>query len=175
MRGNFIGPLVSAVTFVSTPPTPSQILDLIRRLFGQIPLLAATSRAPAVCQISSLAALCPAPTRSLYAATKGSSLLLYQALAIEHPSIAFTNVIPSTVEGDFRASAVDGGAVREADPNKHGLKRVDVARRTVAGVDDGAKNVFIPHAMVRFAHFAYWLIPGFIEKKAAEKYNFTPS
>ena len=141
----------------------------------QIPLLSATSAAPAICQISSLAALCPAPTRSLYAATKASSLLLYQALAIEHPDITFTNVIPSTVEGDFRASAVDGGAVREADPNKHGLKRVAVARRTVAGIDAGEKNVLMPYAMVRFAHFGYWLWPTFLERLARKKYNFTSS
>lgn len=61
--------------------------------------------------------------------------MLYQALSIEHPSITFTHCVPSTVEGDFRASAVDGGTVREADPNKSGLKREDVARRCVKAVD----------------------------------------
>ena len=99
--------------------------------------------------------------------------MLYQALAIEHPNIAFTNVIPSTVEGDFRASAVDGGAVREADPNKHGLKRVTVARRSIRGIDVGEKDVLIPYAMVRFGHFGYWLWPSFIEGFARRKYNFT--
>jgi hypothetical protein len=49
--------------------------------------------------------------------------MLYRSLSIEHPDISFSFVLPSTVEGDFRASAVDGGSVRETDPNKHGLKR----------------------------------------------------
>ncbi|KAJ2988902.1 hypothetical protein NUW58_g3739 [Xylaria curta] len=35
----------------------------------------------------------------LYAATKAASLLLYQSLAIEHPEIAFTCVLPATIEG----------------------------------------------------------------------------
>ena len=52
-------------------------------------------------------------------------------------------MLPSTVEGGFRASAVDGGPVREADPNKHGLKRAAVARAAVAGIDAGAKNVYV--------------------------------
>lgn len=139
---------------------------------AQIPLLTASSRAPAICQLSSLAALCPAPTRSLYASTKAASLLLYQALAIEHPRVAFTAVLPSTVEGGFRASAVDGGPVREADPNKHGLKRAAVARAAVAGIDAGAKNVYVPYAMVRVAHFGYWLWPRLLERFAARKYNY---
>ena len=73
--------------------------------------------------------MAPAPTRTLYAATKAASLLLYQALSIEHSKIAFTYILPSTVEGDFRAGAVDGGEVREEDPSKHGLKREAVAKR----------------------------------------------
>ncbi|KAI1797318.1 NAD(P)-binding protein [Ganoderma leucocontextum] len=154
IRGNYIGPLVCAVTF--------------------IPLLSSTSAAPSIALISSLGAVIPPPTRTLYASTKASSLVLYQALAIEHPSIKFTFVIPSTVEGDFRASAVDGGKVREADPNKHGLKRTTVAKRTIQAVDRGEKFVFMPWAFGRFAHLFYWITPSIIEHFAAKKYNFTP-
>lgn len=82
--------------------------------------------------MSSVAAVIPAPTRTLYAASKSSSLILFKALSIEHPQIRFTTVLPATVspfpiiparlnhthlnnkiEGDFRASAVDGGVVHE--------------------------------------------------------------
>lgn len=86
----------------------------------------------------------PAPTRTLYGSTKTASLLLYQSLSIEHPYIHFSFVLPSTVEGDFRAGAVDGGKVREADPNKGGLGRGLVARECVRAVDHGMKTVFIP-------------------------------
>ncbi|TFY71659.1 hypothetical protein EVG20_g1349 [Dentipellis fragilis] len=108
MQANYIGPLVSAVTM--------------------IPLLERSS-VPAILLISSLAAVIPAPTRAVYGSTKAASFVLFQALAIEHPHIIFSSVLPYTVEGDFRASAVDAGPVREADPNKHGLKREDVAAR----------------------------------------------
>jgi len=108
----------------------------------------------------------------LYASTKAASLLLYQSLAIEHPGIRFSLVMPSTVEGDFRASAVDGGPVREKDPNKNGLKREAVAQRCIQAVDNNEKTVFIPGYM-RLAHLLYWLVPRIIERQARTKYNFT--
>jgi len=148
---NVIGPLVTAVTF--------------------IPLLQSSSVSPSILLVSSLAAVIPAPTRTLYNTTKAASLILYQALAIEHRTIAFSNMIPSTVEGNFRSSAVDGGAVRELDPNRHGLKIPAVAKRCVQMVDTGEKNVFMP-AFSRISHLLYWLAPTFVEKWAAKKYNF---
>ena len=135
-------------------------------------MLIQTSQAPSILHVSSLAAVIPAPTRALYASTKAASLLLYQSLAIEHPGIRFSLVMPSTVEGDFRASAVDGGPVREKDPNKHGLKREAVAQRCIQAVDNNEKTVFIPGYM-RLAHLLYWLVPRFIERQARAKYNFT--
>jgi short-subunit dehydrogenase len=94
--------------------------------------------------VNTLASLIPAPTRTIYASSKSASLLLYQALAIEHPFIKFTFFLPATIEGDFRAGAVDGGVVREADPAKNGLKREDVAKRLVKSIDWGEKTVFMP-------------------------------
>jgi len=121
--------------------------------------------------LSSLASIIPAPTRTLYGSTKGASLLLYQSLAIEHPEVAFTFILPSTIEGNFRASAVDSGRVREKDPNKSGLKRVDVAAGCINAVDRGEKVVFMP-SWNRYAHLLYWLWPSVVERAAARKYNF---
>ncbi|TFK38792.1 NAD(P)-binding protein [Crucibulum laeve] len=151
VRGNYTGPLVAAIAF--------------------IPLLQRTSPSPSVLLLNSLASVIPAPTRSIYASTKSASLLLFQALSIEHPSIAFSHILPATVEGDFRASAVDGGPVREKDPNKSGLKREYVADRCVLAVDRREKTVFMPWAM-RPAHFLYWIWPSYVERMAREKYNF---
>ena len=53
-------------------------------------------------------------------------------------------MVPGTVEGEFRKGAVDGGDVREADPNKSGLKRDVVARECVKAVDYGTRSVFLP-------------------------------
>lgn len=137
----------------------------------QIPTLSATSPAPSILLLSSLAAAVPAPTRSLYASSKVAALQLYRALAIEHPAITFTSVLPSTVEGGFRASAVDGGTPREDDPETHGLKRETVARRCVRAVDEGARTVYMP-SFYTFAQAMYWLVPSFVEWRARVKYNF---
>lgn len=139
---------------------------------NQIPTLSATSPSPSILLLSSLAAAVPAPTRSLYASTKSASLQLYQSLAIEHPTIGFSFVLPSTVEGSFRSSAVDGGKPREDDPEAHGLKRETVARRCVRAVDEGDRTVYMP-AFYRFAQVMYWLVPSYVEWRARVKYNFS--
>src|SRR6266446_6405363 len=126
-------------------------------------MLSNTSKSPSIVLVNSLASVIPAPTRTLYASTKAASLVLYQALSIEHPNINFTFLMPATVEGDFRASAVDNGPVRELDPTAHGLKREDVARRCIAAADNGEKTVFMPPFM-RFGHLLYWIWPAFIER-----------
>lgn len=136
-------------------------------------MLTRTSTAPAILLVSSMAALVPAPTRALYAATKASSLLLYQSLAIEHRDIAFAFILPVTIEGDFRASAVDAGPVREADPNKHGLRIDYVASRCIDAVDKGVRgSVMMPWIPYFFAHDLYHLFPSLVERRAARKYNF---
>uniref|UniRef100_A0A0W0F8D4 NAD(P)-binding protein n=1 Tax=Moniliophthora roreri TaxID=221103 RepID=A0A0W0F8D4_MONRR len=154
VQGNYIGPLVAAVTF--------------------IPLLKRTSSSPSILLISSLGAVVPAPTRTIYGSTKSASLLLYQSLAIEHPSINFSFILPSTVQGDFRASAVDVDSTAKATStwNSEGLKVADVAKRCVEVVDSGEKLVFLPSTM-RLGHLLYWIWPSFVEKKAMKKYGFT--
>lgn len=135
-------------------------------------MLTRTSKSPSILLVSSVAAIIPAPTRTLYCSTKAASLLLYQALAIEHRDIAFTFIVPSTIEGNFRASAVDSGPTREKDPNKHGLKTDYVAKRCVQAVDQGVTGtVYLPWVW-RLAHWLYLTWPSVIERGAARKYNF---
>jgi short-subunit dehydrogenase len=135
-------------------------------------MLAMTSHSPSTVLFSSAGGVIPAPTRSLYGSTKGAALLLYQALSIEHPDIAFSYVIPGTIEGDFRASAVDGGSARENAPNSVGLKREEVARRVVNAVDWGERTVWMP-GVYRWAHAMYWVWPSFVEWRARVKYSFS--
>lgn len=160
-QGNFVGPLVAAATF--------------------IPAMKRTSASPAILLVSSVAAVVPAPTRALYAATKAAALLLFQSLAIEHPAIAFTCVLPATIEGNFRSSAVDvdaGPAAQKTDDevaSKKGLKPEYVARRCAEAVDQGLQgSVVIPWMPYAIAHHIYYLWPSLIEKQARKKYNFTP-
>lgn len=140
----------------------------------QIPFMRSTSISPSVLLISSLGATIPAPTRAIYGSSKAAAYLFYQALSIENPSVNFSHVLPSTIEGNFRASAVDGGLVREADPNQSGLKREAVAKRCIRAIDAREKIVFVP-AFFRFAQLLSWIWPSYLERKAAQKYRFTPT
>jgi short-subunit dehydrogenase len=81
--------------------------------------------------------------------------MLYESLAIENPSVAFSLFIPGTIEGDFRASAVDSGPVREADPNKRGLKRSYVAKVAIGMVDEG-KDVVVRPLYMQLGHLLWW-------------------
>ncbi|KAJ3795114.1 NAD-P-binding protein [Lentinula aff. detonsa] len=159
MRNNYLGPMIAAISF--------------------IPVLKRTSKLPSILLISSLGAVIPAPTRSIYGSTKSASLLLYQALAIEHPSVRFSFVLPSSVEGDFRASAVDQSPLDNQPtqtipkPNSTpGLRVTDVGKRCIDAVDYSEKVVFMPSTM-KLGHILYLIWPWFIEKKAMQKYGFT--
>ncbi|GKT49654.1 dehydrogenase/reductase SDR family protein 7-like [Colletotrichum spaethianum] len=95
------------------------------------------------------------------------------SLAIEHPKIAFAFILPATIEGNFRASAVDSGTVREDDPNKHGLRIDYVAEKCIDSVDRGITgNVVLPKFPYAIAQYLYLLWPTFIEARARKKYNF---
>ncbi|KAI9061850.1 NAD-P-binding protein [Trametes sanguinea] len=156
LQPNYLGPLIAAVTF--------------------IPLLTATSTAPSIMLLSTLAAVIPAPTLALYCASKSASLLLYQALAMEHPAVAFTCVLPSTVRGQaFFAAAVDGGSIRPgaADPDEYGLTPEAVAERAVEAVDGGDKLVLIP-GRAYVAHALYWIAPSVVARFARKRYNYPP-
>jgi short-subunit dehydrogenase len=130
-----------------------------------------TSASPSVLLMSSLAAVIPAPTRAIYGSSKAASYILYQALSIENPSVDFSFVLPSTVRGNFRASAVDAGPIREADPNQSGLKCEVVADRCIRAIDAREKIVFIP-SFYRFVPLLLWLWPSYVEHKASQKYRF---
>ncbi|KAI0019208.1 NAD(P)-binding protein [Xylariomycetidae sp. FL0641] len=164
-RGNLYGPLVAAAAF--------------------LPLLARTSPAPAVLLVASVAAVLPAPTRAVYAATKAAALLLFQSLAIENPRVAFAHVLPATLEGSFRASAVDAdpksregeekeeGTEQEVTPSTRGLKLDFVARKCMEAVDAQVRgNVVLPWFPYALAHHLYYLWPSFIEQQARKKYNY---
>ncbi|KAI0648788.1 NAD(P)-binding protein [Trametes meyenii] len=156
VRADYTGPVVAAATF--------------------IPLLAASSVAPAIMLMSTLASVIPAPTLSLYGAAKSAAYQLYQALAIEHPSISFTLVLPSTVRGDaFFHAAADGGTIRPgaADPNMYGLTHEAVAERSFDAVARGEKTVLIP-GRAHIAHILFWVAPSIVNKVARKRYNYPP-
>lgn len=153
----------------------------------QIPLLERTSPSPSILLLSSVASLIPAPTRALYAATKSAALLFFQSLSIEHPAIAFSSVLPASIEGDFRGSAVDAPTPSTATNNREEevdgqegkkkkpekkLRRDAVAQASIDAVDFGTRTAWMP-GWYRIAHALYWIWPAFIERGARKKYGYT--
>lgn len=152
-----------------------------------------SSSSPSILLLSSVAAVIPAPTRALYAATKSASLLFFQSLAIEHPRIAFSLMLPGTIEGSFQTNAIDlppsseptassetaslpddmqrkTSATSRPNPLAAKLTRDAVARRCISAVDHGDRTVWMPH-WYRFAHALYWIAPWIIERGAKKKYH----
>ncbi|KAI0512836.1 short-chain dehydrogenase [Xylaria bambusicola] len=153
-QGNVVGPLVAATTF--------------------IPMMKRTSASPAILLVSSVAAVIPAPTRALYAATKAAALKFFQSLAIEHPEISFTCMLPATIQGNFRSSAVDvDPSMRTGPANKKGLAVEYVAGKCADAVDRGTGgNVVLPWIPYALAHHLYYIWPSLIERAARRKYHF---
>lgn len=95
-------------------------------LTALLPVLQTTSPAPAIHLLSSMASCLPAPTRSLYGASKAAQLMLFQSTGLESDSqakassqnappgsirrnrVRFFATLPGTILSDFRSSAVDG-------------------------------------------------------------------
>jgi short-subunit dehydrogenase len=152
-----------------------------------------SSSNPSILLLSSVAAVIPAPTRALYAATKSASLLFFQSLAIEHPKIAFSLILPGTIEGSFRTNAIDlspstathvlaeitsppndtlarAEKPSNSNPLAAKLTRDAVARRCISAVDHGDRTVWMP-GWYRYAHALYWIAPWVIERGAKKKYK----
>lgn len=154
----------------------------------QVPLLQLSSPAPAAVLLSSVAALVPAPTRSLYAASKAAQLSLFLSVGIEdkaqtsssqgkkRTSVKFFALAPATIRTDFRLSAVDVSAddpaalssvVKDAswDAGKGAagkksdiLEPEQVAHAAIRGADRMAKGVKAMPGKYRFVRFANLLV-----------------
>lgn len=77
--------------------------------------------------------------------------------------------MPSTVEGNFRASAVDSGPVRET--LETALKKDDVAQACIHGVDAESPTVWLPRTY-QFASVLRTVMPTMVDNIARRKYNF---
>lgn len=141
------------------------------------------SRHPSVLLLSSVAAVIPAPSRALYSATKSASLLLFQALAIEHPHIHFSYVLPGTIEGNFQSKSIDLNSTATStdsvipqktsnSPLSKKLTRSEVASRCIEAVDHSDRVVWMPR-WYQYAHALYWTFPSIVERGAKKKYHIS--
>lgn len=100
----------------------------------QLPLLQSTSRTPLIHHLSSVAAIVPAPTRCLYAATKAAGLAGFRTAAWEQvgtdrdsasgaskvkKEVRFVSILPGTIDTDFRRKS--SSAVNKGKPPAEGF------------------------------------------------------
>ncbi|CAM6107829.1 unnamed protein product [Calypogeia fissa] len=167
-----------------------------------VPMLQTTSTHPAIALTSSAAALFPAPTRSIYAATKTAQLSLFRSVAIEcqaHASqpqsslpaerekredIRFLAVCPGTIATSFRSSAVDfkqgdGDLPADSAWGKDGGKRAEriltseyVAEKTILGVDRFQRGEIVIPGLYTLGRWIDLIYPAYIAKGARKKYNY---
>ncbi|WVQ81303.1 hypothetical protein IAT38_003426 [Cryptococcus sp. DSM 104549] len=89
-----------------------------------LPLLASTSKSPALHHLSSVAATVPAPHRTIYAATKAAGLHALESCRVECEGcgVRFFSFCPGTINNDFRlktATSQTGGRDETKMPIKH--------------------------------------------------------
>lgn len=170
---NYLGPLLSYATF--------------------LPLLSAHSVQPTVVLLSTVAAVLPTPTRTLYSGSKGASHALLASLALESDilglGVQFVEILAGSVNTSLRTRAVDASTAKDANaepPSKYSLEPAAVAASVIEAVDrapaseDHAQSlrfrqVWLPERPYRWAHLLYWLPGTFgrrkVEDGAREKYR----
>ncbi|OXG18344.1 hypothetical protein C361_04467 [Cryptococcus neoformans Tu259-1] len=89
-----------------------------------LPLLASSSRSPALHHLSSVAATVPAPHRVIYAATKSAGLMAVESCRVECEGcgVRFFSLCPGTIDNEFRlktATSQTGGRDETKLPIKH--------------------------------------------------------
>lgn len=124
-----------------------------------------------LCVISSLSAYFGAPTRSLYSCTKFALRGFMESLRIEWKryGISIILISPSTVNTDFRKSALDND--NTGVNSSKSLEPVKVALEILKANDSRARHVFIP-SYFSFVLFLQNWIPDIIDNFASRKYGY---
>ena len=171
---NYLGPLLSYATF--------------------LPLLSAHSVQPTVILLSTVAAVLPTPTRTLYSASKGASHALLASLALESDllglGVEFIEILAGSVNTSLRTRAVDASTAKGVNaepPSKYSLEPAAVAASVIEAVDCAPasagiseeplrlRQIWLPARPYRWAHLLYWLPGDFgrrkVEDGARDKYR----
>lgn len=155
-----------------------------------LPLLSAYSPQPTVVYLSTVAAVLPTPTRTLYSGSKGASHALLASLALESDilglGVEFIEILAGSVNTSLRTRAVDAKGANVEPPSKYSLEPAAVATSVIEAVDQGPassgkvemlrlRQVWLPERPYRWAHLLYWLPGKFgrrkVEDGAREKYR----
>jgi short-subunit dehydrogenase len=122
--------------------------------------------------INSLAGVFGAPTRSLYACTKFALTGFFDSLRIEvaRDGISVINVLPSTIDTEFRSSAIDHRQSLGATKSK-GLCPVKCAKAIANANDERQRELYLPE-YYRWIVILKSFFPWLIDRGAARKYGW---
>ncbi|EGF84046.1 hypothetical protein BATDEDRAFT_21723 [Batrachochytrium dendrobatidis JAM81] len=133
--------------------------------------------------ISSVAGVIPAPTRSIYTASKHALTGFFKALRIElaYSGVSVCIAFPGTVNTAFRESAVDVEVSKTESPEmtrrimnrkQPGSMTADsCAANIIYGADRGDREIYLPR-LYYFAHVLSMFMPEVMDYFAAKKYGY---
>ncbi|WVW79600.1 hypothetical protein I302_101569 [Kwoniella bestiolae CBS 10118] len=104
-----------------------------------LPLLASTSKSPALHHLSSVAATVPAPHRVIYAATKSAGLMAVESCRVECEGcgVRFFSFCPGTIDNEFRlktSTSQTGGRDETKLPIKHKWEKLLLSPQKVIDI-----------------------------------------
>ncbi|WWC90981.1 uncharacterized protein L201_005920 [Kwoniella dendrophila CBS 6074] len=104
-----------------------------------LPLLASSSKSPALHHLSSVAATVPAPHRVIYAATKSAGLMAIESCRVECEGcgVRFLSFCPGTIDNEFRlktSTSQTGGRDETKLPIKHKWEKLLLSPQNVIDI-----------------------------------------
>lgn len=121
--------------------------------------------------VSSASGTLPAPTRTLYTASKHAVTGFFRSLRIElEEKVHICHVMPGSVDTDLRVAALDSNKSM-APPQRKVMSASDCASRILQAARESQDEVYIP-SYYKFATLVSVYCPGFISYFAKKKYNY---
>ncbi|KAJ3326329.1 hypothetical protein HDV06_000205 [Boothiomyces sp. JEL0866] len=154
-----------------------KIQDIVNSIFNINaigPILATKTFLPIIRKriviISSASATLPAPTRSLYTATKHAISGFFKSLRIElkPKGIKVFNVMPGSVKTDLRASSLDNPG---QSSNQKAMLPEKCAETIIHQLDLEQEEIYIPK-LYHLGTILSFIFPSLIDSMAAKKYGY---
>jgi short-subunit dehydrogenase len=172
----------------------ANVLSCMNTIKVFLPLLQQSSR-PRIAVLSSVAAEIPAPTRSIYAAHKAALSMFLRCLRIELDSlpvgkasevhsrgVGISIIHPASISTGLREKSLDAqesasGTVSEhavvQQYEKSAMSPEYVAEQVKRAIDCEIDEVWLPGLYWWVAKVGMVIAPGFIARKAKEKYKWS--
>jgi short-subunit dehydrogenase len=122
--------------------------------------------------VSSASGTIPAPTRSLYTASKHALTGFFRSLRIEvGHKIHICHVMPGSVDTPLRATALDANESLTSTTSRKAMAPSDCASKILTAASESQDEVYIPY-YYKIATALSVYFPNLINHIAKKKYNY---